>query len=145
MKALIQRVSSAAVWINDELYSSIDQGILVFIGIKENDTKQTIDKLLEKIYRYRIFTDKEGRMSLSVRDIKAQALIVSQFTLVANTTKGLRPDFKGAGNKQQSKELFDYLEMSAKNLYRDTKFGLFAADMSIKLVNDGPVTFLLEN
>lgn len=145
MKALLQRVTNANVKVHGETISHIGKGILVLVGIEKHDTRDSIAKLLEKILNYRIFNDTDNKMNLCVRDIQGEVLIVSQFTLASDTQKGLRPSFNKANTPDKSRELFDYLENHAKNLYRDIKFGKFAANMKVTLCNDGPVTFMLEN
>jgi len=143
MKALIQRVSGASVKVKEELVGEISQGILLFLGVEKGDDKQKADKLLEKVAKYRIFTDKDGRMNLSLRDIHGELLVVSQFTLVADTQKGLRPSFSSAGLPEESNALYEYFVAQAAQLGLKVATGRFGADMAVSLVNDGPVTFNL--
>lgn len=144
MKALIQRVRYAKVEVDNKVVGNINQGILAFIGVEQTDTTLNADKLLKKITSYRIFSDDSGKMNLSLNDIKGELLLVSQFTLVANTLKGLRPSFSNAGSPEMSKELYRYMIEQAKNTQLTIQTGVFAADMQITLTNDGPVTFNLQ-
>lgn len=144
MKGLIQRVSSAQVDVNGETVGAIDAGVLLLLGVEREDTPAIADKLLHKVLNYRIFADSDGKMNLSVKDIGGGLLIVSQFTLTADTQKGLRPSFSGAGTPVLAQELYDYVVRQARSVHPDVATGIFAADMKVSLVNDGPVTFLLE-
>ena len=144
MRALIQRVKKAQVDVKGKTVGQIDQGILALIGVEKTDTQENADKLLKKICNYRIFSDAEDKMNLSVQDIKGGLLLVSQFTLVANTQKGLRPSFSSAANPQMSFELYEYMIKQAKKTNLTIQTGQFAADMQISLINDGPVTFNLQ-
>jgi len=144
MKALIQRVNQASVSINNEEYSKIQKGILVFLGVEKNDTEKEADYLINKILKLRIFEDENEKMNLSVSDIKGEILVVSQFTLAGDCKKGTRPSFDNAKNPIEAKKLYEYLvqEMQKSNL--NIKTGVFQAMMDISLINDGPVTFMLE-
>lgn len=144
MKALIQRVKKAKVNVDDKTVGQIDQGILALIGIEKSDTVDNADNLLKKICSYRIFSDENDKMNLSVKDINGGLLLVSQFTLVADTKKGLRPSFSSAANPQLSQELYNYLITQADKTSLNIQTGQFAADMQISLINDGPVTFNLQ-
>ena len=148
MKALIQRVTHASVTVNEEIVGNIDQGLLVFIGIEKQDTKAQADKMLHKLFHYRMFNDSEGKMNLSVKDIEGGLLIVSQFTLAADTKKGLRPSFSSAAVPAEAETIYDYLVQNAQQQSAITNntvaSGRFGADMKVSLLNDGPVTFLLE-
>ncbi len=144
MKALIQRVSQAQVKVNNQIVGKISGGILAFIGVEKNDTEENADRLLQKIVNYRIFSDAQGKMNLSLLDCEFELLLVSQFTLVANTHKGLRPSFSSAANPELSKNLYDYLIKQANSLGIKVQTGIFAADMQVSLINDGPVTFNLQ-
>ena len=144
MKALIQRVKQAQVEVDGEIVGKIDQGILAFIGVEKLDTKENADKLLKKIIRYRIFSDEHKKMNLSLENIAGDLLLVSQFTLVANTQKGLRPSFSSAGSPELSQDLFDYIVEKANKTHMKIQTGIFAADMQVFLINDGPVTFNLQ-
>ncbi len=144
MKALIQRVKKAQVQVDNKSVGQIGQGILALIGVEKYDTQANVDKLLKKIVSYRIFSDQQGKMNLSLQDIDAELLLVSQFTLVANTNKGLRPSFSSAGTPALSEELYDYMIQQAIKTKLKIQTGVFAADMQISLINDGPVTFNIQ-
>lgn len=145
MKALIQRVTSAAVTVDGETTGSINHGILVLLGVEKTDTKAAADKLLHKLLNYRIFADPEGKMNLSVQQTQGGLLIVSQFTLVADTRKGLRPSFSSGAPPALGEQLYDYFVEQARNSKLQIETGRFAADMQVSLTNDGPVTFWLES
>jgi len=144
MKALIQRVRNAKVEVNGEVVGEIDKGLLVFVGVEKEDTEDLADKALGKLLDYRVFGDEDGKMNLSLRDIEGGLLLVSQFTLAADTRKGLRPSFSSAAPPELAEKLFAYLFKQAKDSHKNTQSGVFAADMQVSLTNDGPVTFLLE-
>jgi D-tyrosyl-tRNA(Tyr) deacylase len=145
MLALIQRVTSASVSVNKQIIGEIQHGILALIGIEKTDTEQHADKLLNKIVSYRIFDDQAGKMNLNVNDVSGGLLLVSQFTLVADTKSGTRPGFSTAMPPDASKILFAYLVTKAKTLSMPVATGEFAANMAVSLCNDGPVTFLLKS
>ena len=145
MQGLIQRVSSAAVTIDQQVYGQINQGILLLLGVQKTDTRESADKLLQKVINYRIFSDAEGKMNLSLQDIGGELLIISQFTLAADTKKGLRPSFSSAAPPEQAEALYDYFLAQANGLYGGVSNGIFGADMQVSLCNDGPVTFNLES
>jgi len=144
MKALIQRVTQAKVVVDGTTVGEINQGILAFIGVEQSDATTNADKLLNKIINYRIFSDNDDKMNLSLQDINGGLLLVSQFTLVANTQKGLRPSFSNAGSPDMSKQLYEYMIEQAKSTSLTVQTGVFAADMEVSLINDGPVTFNLQ-
>ena len=144
MIGLLQRVSSAAVSINNHKVASIGTGLLLFIGIEKNDTQQQADRLLDKILAYRVFPDQDNKMNLSLSDMQGGLLLVPQFTLPADTKKGLRPSFSSAATPELGEELFDYLLLYAKQKHDIVETGKFGADMQVSLVNDGPVTFWLQ-
>lgn len=146
MKALIQRVKHAHVTVDEKTVGEINQGLVVLLGVGPDDTKQTADKLLHKILHYRMFADASGKMNANVKDINGQLLIVSQFTLMAQTHKGLRPGFSTAAKPDFAKSLYEYFVAQAKEQYQQQAIaqGIFAADMQVSLQNDGPVTFMLE-
>jgi len=144
MKALIQRVRHAAVHVAGERIGQIQQGALVFLGVEKGDNEQVADKLLQKILKYRIFSDAEGKMNCSVIDVNGGLLVVSQFTLVADTQKGLRPSFSSAAPPVVGQQIYDYFVAQAAQRHADVQAGIFGADMQVELVNDGPVTFMLE-
>ncbi|MBF7681872.1 D-tyrosyl-tRNA(Tyr) deacylase [Acinetobacter sp. B5B] len=144
MKALIQRVQQAKVVVDDQTVAKIQQGLLVFIGIAKDDNLDVAKKLLDKVFKYRIFEDDHGKMGWNVHQAQGQVLLVSQFTLMANTQKGLRPDFAPAMPPADAKALYDALIEYAHQTYVGVETGIFGADMKVHLVNDGPVTFHLE-
>ena len=144
MKGLLQRVSQARVEVASEIVGGIDQGLLVLVGVEPQDDRASADRLLHKLLNYRVFSDAEGRMNCSVQDVQGGLLLVSQFTLAADTRKGLRPGFSTAAPPQQAAELFDYLVRQAREQWPQVATGRFGADMQVHLVNDGPVTLLLE-
>lgn len=144
MIALIQRVKHAKVEVDNEIIGEISQGLLVLLGVEKMDTPALADKLLKKVLNYRVFNDDEGKMNLSLQDVKGELLIVSQFTLAADTTKGLRPGFSTAATPCDAKVLYDYfVDTSYKKNVR-IQTGEFGADMAVSLLNDGPVTFSLK-
>ena len=144
MIALIQRVKQAQVDVNSETIGQIGHGILALIGVEKDDSEQQADALLRKIISYRIFSDDNGKMNLSLNDIEGELLLVSQFTLVANTQKGLRPSFSSGASPAEGERLYHYLCQQAKKTKLTIATGEFAADMQVSLVNDGPVTFWLQ-
>lgn len=144
MKGLLQRVSQARVEVAGEVVGAIDQGLLVLVGVQPQDDRASADRLLHKLLNYRVFADAEGRMNCSMQDVQGGLLLVSQFTLAADTRKGLRPGFSTAAPPQQAEQLFDYLVEQARKTWPQTATGRFGADMQVHLVNDGPVTILLE-
>lgn len=144
MRALIQRVRQASVEVNQQVIGQIDRGLLVFFGLAKTDTPQTAEKLLKKILTYRLFSDESGRMNLNLQQVNGGLLLVSQFTLMAETRKGLRPDFGPAMPPDEARELFSQLVEHAKHIYPKVQTGEFGADMQVMLQNDGPVTFMLD-
>ena len=144
MKALIQRVKSADVKVDNKLVGQIDQGILLLIGVEKDDSPADADKLLKKVLGYRIFPDEEGKMNLNVQQTNGGLLIVSQFTLVADTKKGLRPSFSSGASPELGEELYNYFVAESQKVHTPVSTGRYAADMQVSLINDGPVTFLLE-
>ncbi len=144
MLALIQRVKSSEVIINDKSIAKISQGILALIGIEKGDSEEQIPKLLHKIINYRIFADNDDKMNLSVKDITGGILLVPQFTLAANTQKGLRPSFSSSAPPDIAKKIFEQFIDQAKQQYDIIQTGQFGADMQVSLINDGPVTFMLQ-
>jgi D-tyrosyl-tRNA(Tyr) deacylase len=141
MRGIIQRVSSADVTVNEEQVARIDRGILVLLAVEKKDNRALADKLLAKILAYRIFPDSNGHMNLSLKDVGGGLLIVSQFTLAADTQKGLRPSFSSAAPPDQAEVLYNYFVESAANSHHQVEKGIFGADMKVRLINDGPVTF----
>lgn len=145
MKALLQRVSRASVTVEGECVAAIDAGLLVLLGLDRGDDKATGERLLQRVLAYRIFADDEGRMNRSVVDSGGGVLLVSQFTLSADTGRGLRPGFSSAMAPLDAELLFAELLQELKRLHSPVAAGVFGADMQVSLVNDGPVTFLLES
>jgi len=144
MKALIQRVSAARVEVDGEIVGAIDQGLLALVGVEPRDDEASARRLLHKLLNYRVFADIEGKMNLSLGDTGGGLLLVSQFTLVADTRKGLRPSFSSAAPPARGAELFEHLVDQARARHPLVATGRFGANMQVHLVNDGPVTFLLE-
>ena len=144
MRALVQRVTSASVDIGGERVASISQGLLLLLGVDKQDDRERAARLAEKVLDYRVFSDTEGKMNLSLRSQGFDLLVVSQFTLAANTKKGLRPSFSEAAPPQMAEELYEYFLDCCRGQVGNLQTGQFAADMQVALVNDGPVTFLLE-
>ena len=144
MKALLQRARGARVEVGGQIVGSIDQGLLVLVGVEPQDTQASAAKMLHKLLNYRVFSDAEGKMNLSLRDVAGGLLLVSQFTLAADTKSGMRPSFSKAAPPALGAELFDYLLKQAKSSHEVVESGQFGADMQVHLTNDGPVTFLLE-
>ncbi len=143
MIGLIQRVSWAKVQVDEQIIAQIDQGILALVGMEKNDRQEQANKLLHRLLNYRIFADENGKMNLSVMDIQGGVLLVPQFTLAADTKKGMRPSFSSAKPPTEAQALFSYLLRQAQNLYTEVESGQFGADMKVSLLNDGPVTFSL--
>jgi len=143
MIALLQRVSHAAVAVDGQVIAQIEQGILALVGMQRDDKQAQADKLLHKLLNYRIFADSDDKMNLSVQDIQGGLLLVPQFTLAANTNKGLRPSFSSAKSPAEAEILFQYLLKQAQDQYPNVAAGQFGADMKVSLLNDGPVTFSL--
>ena len=145
MKALIQRVRHARVEVAGEVVGAIDQGLLVLVGVEREDDRAKADKLLGKLLAYRVFADEEGKMNRSLADIGGGLLLVSQFTLAADTRSGLRPSFSSAAPPALGEELYEYLLAQARLRHPQVACGRFGANMQVHLQNDGPVTFLLES
>lgn len=144
MIGLIQRVRGASVTVDDRTVGAIDRGLLALVGVERGDDETRADRLLERLLGYRVFPDADDRMNLSVRDVGGGLLLVPQFTLAADTQKGMRPSFTPAAPPEQGQALFDYLLARAREQYPQVAAGQFGADMQVALVNDGPVTFWLE-
>lgn len=144
MIALIQRVSEAKVVVNNKNIAEIQQGVLAFVGIEKDDSTIQVSRLVDKVLSYRIFADKEGKMNLSVQDIKGGLLLVPQFTLAADTQKGCRPSFSSAASPELGEKLFNEFIKQTKNKYQYIETGQFGEDMKVSLLNDGPVTFWLQ-
>ncbi|MDE0948982.1 MAG: D-aminoacyl-tRNA deacylase [Candidatus Thioglobus sp.] len=144
MKALLQRVSSSKVEVEGRVVGQINKGLLVFIGIEKKDDIISSDKMVKKILSYRVFSDSDDKMNLSVGDINGDLLIISQFTLAADTKNGTRAGFSTAMPPTDAENLYNYFLEKTKSMATVTESGIFGADMKVSLVNDGPVTFLLE-
>jgi len=144
MKVVLQRVKSAFVEVDNKTISEINRGFLIFWGIEENDTTEDYEALINKILNFRIFSDNEGKMNKSIRDVDGEILVVSQFTLAANYTKGNRPSFiKAKDPNVANKMISEIIKEFSKNI--TTKQGSFGSSMQVGLVNDGPVTFILSS
>ena len=144
MLGLIQRVRRASVEVDGKDVGAIDQGILLLLGIEKTDTQASADKLLDKVLAYRIFADQDNKMNCNVQQIHGDVLVVSQFTLAADTRKGLRPSFSSAAPPAQAEQLYDYFVARLRERHPQVATGIFAADMQVSLINDGPVTFMLQ-
>ncbi|WP_019023482.1 MULTISPECIES: D-aminoacyl-tRNA deacylase [unclassified Thioalkalivibrio] len=144
MIALIQRVTEAAVDVGGERVGATGPGLLTLVAVEPEDSESAARRLLERVLGYRVFADAEGRMNLSLRDTGGGLLLVPQFTLAADTRKGMRPSFTSAANPEHGQALFEYLVHQAQASHPQVASGRFGADMQVSLVNDGPVTFWLE-
>lgn len=144
MKALLQRVNEANVTIEGVEVARIADGLLVLVGIEPDDSEQSAKKMLHKLLNYRVFADEQERMNKSLTDIQGGLLLVSQFTLAADTRSGLRPGFSTAAAPAQAEALFEQLVKMARQSHHNVQTGQFGANMQVQLINDGPVTFLLE-
>ncbi|HEX9022100.1 MAG TPA: D-aminoacyl-tRNA deacylase [Nitrospirota bacterium] len=145
MKALLQRVSSANVSVNDEIMSGIGRGLLVFLCAVKGDMEKDLDYLVKKVSQLRIFEDDQGKMNLSVMDVKGSVLVVSQFTLAASTRKGNRPSFDNAEAPEQAKAWYEAFIRRMKDAGIPVQAGVFSAMMEVWLVNDGPVTIWIDS
>jgi D-tyrosyl-tRNA(Tyr) deacylase len=145
MKLVVQRVTHARVVVDDQKIAAIKDGLLVLVGIGKDDTVEQIDPLLTKLFNLRIFSDQEGKMNLSVRDIDGEVLLVSQFTLYGDCKKGNRPSFINAMPPAQASLFFDAVVAKAREFFPRIQSGVFGGDMKVELLNDGPITILLEN
>lgn len=145
MKVVIQRVSESHVKVNGKTVGEIGKGLMLLIGIDENDTETDADWLVQKILNLRIFGDENGKLNLSVQDIKGEILCISQFTLIADYKKGNRPSFIKAAKPEKAVPLFDYFKQEISKSGLKTESGIFGADMKVSLINDGPVTIVMDS
>ena len=145
MKVVIQRVSEASVKVSGEIVGEISKGLLLLVGIEENDEKEDAEWLTKKILDLRIFSDERGKMNRSVKDINGEILCVSQFTLIADYKKGNRPSFIKAAKPEKAVPLFEYFKGLIKSSGLKTESGIFGADMKVNLLNDGPVTIVMDS
>ena len=144
MKLVVQRVKNAYVTIDENLFSSINNGYLVLFGVEKNDTREQADWLANKLCVLRAFSDENGKMNLSIKDVAGEMLIVSQFTLCAEIRKGTRPSFDNAMSPNEANEMYEYFMSKVREQDIPVKTGVFGADMKVELLNDGPVTFIME-
>ncbi|MBP6121580.1 MULTISPECIES: D-aminoacyl-tRNA deacylase [Providencia] len=144
MIALIQRVTHASVVVDKQIVGEIDTGLLVLLGVEKEDDEQKAKRLCEKVLGYRIFSDEQGKMNLNVQQAGGGILVVSQFTLAADTKKGMRPSFSGGAEPERAEKLYAYFAEHSRQQGIVTETGKFAADMQVSLTNDGPVTFWLQ-
>ncbi len=144
MKALLQRVSECSVKVDGKMVASAGRGLLILLGVQKGDARAAAEYLAKKVCNLRIFEDEAGKMNLSVMDIKGQLVVVSQFTLAGDTSRGNRPGFDTAEKPEIAKALYEYFVECLQKLGADVQTGIFQADMQVALVNDGPVTFMLE-
>ena len=141
---MIQRVTEASVTINGQVTGSIGRGFMVLIGVGKEDTREEADRLIKKMIGLRIFADENGKTNLSLKDVGGSLLLVSQFTLYANCSKGNRPSFVDAGDPRQAEELYDYIVSRCRQQVPDVQTGEFGEEMQVRLCNDGPFTIILE-
>ena len=145
MKIVLQRVKKAKVTINNMVSGKIDRGYLLLLGIGKNDTKETAEKLVDKVKKLRLFEDENGKTNLSIDQIGGKVLVVSQFTLYAKCKKGTRPSFDEAASPLLANELYEYFLECCENTFGSVQHGEFGADMQVELINDGPFTILLDS
>lgn len=145
MRIVIQRVTSASVEVEGKTVGAIGKGYLILLGVSNEDTKEKVEKAVQKIAKLRIFSDADGKTNLSIADVGGEILAVSQFTLFADCRKGNRPSFVGAGSPEHANELYEYFIEYAKKFFKKVEHGIFGADMKVSLTNDGPFTVILED
>lgn len=145
MRALIQRVSYGSVTVEGEKVGEIGQGLVILLGVSKIDSEKNLLHIVDKCLNLRIFSDSEGKMNLSLLDIKAEVLVISQFTLYGETKKGRRPSFTESGHPDMANELYEKFIAEMKKSGLKVEKGIFGADMKVQINNDGPVTFMLEN
>lgn len=143
MIALIQRVTQASITVDKQIIGQINHGLLILLGVEQGDDQQKATRLCEKVLGYRIFSDSEGKMNLNVQQAKGEVLVVSQFTLAADTQKGMRPSFTKGAKPDEANKLYQFFVEQCKKQI-NTQTGQFAANMQVALINDGPVTFWLQ-
>lgn len=144
MKFIVQRVKKSQVEVEEKIVGKIDKGFMVLIGITHNDTKEIADFLVRKLINLRVFEDENGKMNLSLKDVQGSLLLISQFTLYADCTSGNRPSFTNAAKPEFANELYEYIIEECKKQIPNVQTGIFGANMQVSLVNDGPVTIILE-
>lgn len=144
MKLVVQRVKNAKVEVDEKVVGKIDKGFLVLLGVTHNDTKEQADYLIKKLCKLRVFTDENGKMNLALKDIGGELLIVSQFTLYADCSGGNRPSFIEAAKPDKANELYEYFCSECEKNEIHVEKGIFGADMKVSLLNDGPVTIIME-
>jgi len=144
VKVLMQRVQSASVQVDGQTVGAIGHGLLLLVGIEKHDDEALVAKMAKRVVGYRVFSDDDGKMNLDLRDVQGSVLAVSQFTLAADTRKGRRPSFSGAAAPDDGRRLYEHSVTCLRGLGVPVETGVFAADMKVSLVNDGPVTFMLE-
>ena len=145
MRFLIQRVGKASVKVDDKIVGKIGKGFLVLVGITHEDTKEIADLMVRKLLKLRVFSDENDKMNLALHDIDGELLLISQFTLYANCKHGNRPDFLNAAKPEYAKDIYEYVVESCKNDGIIVQEGIFGADMKVELLNDGPVTIILDS
>jgi len=145
MKAIIQRALDANVKVDGKIVGEINKGFVVLLGVSSEDTKEKVDYMVKKITALRVFTDENGKMNLALKDVAGELLVVSQFTLYADCSRGNRPSFSSAGNPELANELYEYFISECRKLGFKVEHGIFGAHMKVNLTNDGPVTIILEN
>ncbi len=145
MRFVIQRVTQSSVSVDGTVIGKIGKGLLVLIGVAEEDTEETADKLVRKLTGLRVFEDENGKTNLSLADVKGELLLISQFTLYANCKKGNRPSFTEAGSPQKANALYEYIIAKCRENVPIVETGIFGAEMKVSLVNDGPFTVLLDS
>lgn len=144
MKVLLQRVKQASVNVDNLAVGKINKGLLLFVGVEKQDSEGQADFLANKIKNLRIFEDEQGKMNLSIEDVGGEFLVISQFTLVGDTSRGNRPGFDKAARPEEAKRLYEYFVSVLKKMGFGVETGIFQADMQVELINDGPVTFMIE-
>ncbi len=145
MRIVLQRVSKASVEVDGQEVGSIGRGYLMLLGVADGDTETVADKMIEKVFKLRIFEDSDGKTNLSIDQVDGEILVVSQFTLYADCKKGNRPSFTSAGDPETAERLYEYVLEKCRALFKRTQQGIFGADMKVSLVNDGPFTVILDS